>query len=89
MKKLPSGIKLWSYGVGDDSAWSVLSTAKHQTYIEIQGGPISDQSIKLEMQPKQTRWHVEYWFPADKELSIYDLKVPVVESEANQRNSII
>lgn len=77
-EKIASGIKLWSYGVGDDSAWSVLSTAKHQTYIEIQGGPISDQSIKLEMQPKQTRWHVEYWFPADKELSIYDLKVPVL-----------
>lgn len=77
-EKIASGIKLWSYGAGDDSAWSVLSTAKHQTYIEIQGGPISDQSIKLELQPKQTRWHVEYWFPADKELSIYDLKVPVL-----------
>ena len=35
----------------DDSAWAMLSTAKHQTYIEIQGGPIGDQSIKLEMQP--------------------------------------
>jgi len=73
-----SGIKLWSYGTADDSAWSVLSTAKHQTYIEIQGGPIGDQSIKLEMQPKQTRWHVEYWFPTDKEINIYDLKVPVL-----------
>jgi len=77
-EKIASGIKLWSYGVGDDSTWSVLSTAKHQTYIEIQGGPIGDQSIKLEMQPKQTRWHVEYWFPTDKQLSIYDLKVPVL-----------
>ncbi|MCU7548844.1 DUF5107 domain-containing protein [Chitinophagaceae bacterium LB-8] len=74
--KSAPGIKLWSYGVGDDSAWSVLSTAKHQTYIEIQGGPISDQSIKLEMQPKETKWHVEYWIPTDKELSIYSLKVP-------------
>jgi hypothetical protein len=77
-EKIADGIKLWSYGVGDDSAWSVLSTAKHQTYIEIQGGPIGDQSIKLEMQPKQTRWHVEYWFPTDKELNIYDLKTPVL-----------
>ena len=77
-EKIASGIKLWSYGTADDSAWSVLSTAKHQTYIEIQGGPIGDQSIKLEMQPKQTRWHVEYWFPTDKELNIYDLKVPVL-----------
>jgi hypothetical protein len=75
-EKIASGIKLWSYGLGDDSAWSVLSTAKHQTYIEIQGGPIGDQSIKLELQPKQIRWHVEYWFPTDKELNIYSLKVP-------------
>jgi Domain of unknown function (DUF5107)/BDI_1685-like, C-terminal domain len=74
--KIADGIKLWSYGVGDDSAWSVLSTARHQRYIEIQGGPIGDQSIKLEMQPKQTRWHVEYWFPTERELSIYELKLP-------------
>lgn len=30
------GIKLWSYG--RDSAWATLSTAKNQTYAEIQGG---------------------------------------------------
>jgi hypothetical protein len=75
-EKIADGIKLWSYGTGDDSAWSTLSTARHQTYIEIQGGPIGDQSIKLELQPKQTRWHVEYWMPTDKELDIYSLKVP-------------
>jgi len=75
-EKIADGIKLWSYGVGDDSAWSVLSTARHQTYIEIQGGPIGDQSIKLELQPNQTRWHIEYWIPTDKELNIYSLKVP-------------
>ena len=78
-EKIASGIKLWSYGRGEDSAWSVLSTAKHQTYLEIQGGPIGDQSIKLEMLPKQTRWHVEYWYPSDKELSIYSLKVPSIQ----------
>lgn len=77
-EKIADGIKLWSYGVGGDSAWSTLSTATHQTYIEIQGGPIGDQSIKLELQPKQKRWHVEYWIPADKELDIYSLKVPNV-----------
>lgn len=77
--KIATGIKLWSYGVGDDSAWSTLSTAKHEAYIEIQGGPIGDQSIKLEMQPKQTRWHIEYWFPTVKELDIYTLKLPEVQ----------
>jgi hypothetical protein len=77
-EKIASGIKLWSYGTGEDSSWSVLSTAKHQTYIEIQGGPIGDQSIKLEMTPKQTRWHVEYWFPTDREMDIHSLKLPAV-----------
>jgi hypothetical protein len=74
--KIASGIKLWSYGRGADSNWSTLSTARHQTYLEIQGGPIGDQSIKLEMQPKQKRWHVEYWIPTNKELDIYSLRVP-------------
>ena len=77
-EKIAPGIKLWSYGLGDDSAWSVLSTAKHQKYIEMQGGPISDQSIKLELYPNQTIWHVEYWIPSDKPLNIYSLKVPSV-----------
>jgi hypothetical protein len=77
-EKIAGGIKLWSYGFGDDSAWSVLSTAKHQSYIEIQGGPLGDQSIKAELQPKEKKWHVEYWFPTDKPLDIYSLKVPSV-----------
>ena len=47
--------------------------------MEIQGGPIGDQSIKLEMLPKQTRWHVEYWYPTDRELSIYSLTLPVLQ----------
>ena len=77
-ENIAGGIKLWSYGAGQDSSWSLLSTAKHQRYSEIQGGPIGDQSIKLEMKPGDTRWHVEYWIPTDKELDIYELKVPQV-----------
>ena len=82
--KIASGIKLWSYGVADDSAWSLVSTAKHQSYIEIQGGPIGDQSIKLEMQPRQTRWHVEYWYPTDKQLNIYTLRLPAISLRATK-----
>ena len=78
-------MELWE----DDSAWSLLSTAKNQRYMEIQGGPIGDQSIKLEMQPKQIRWHVEYWFPADKKLNIYGLKVPVVNLRPTADDPII
>ncbi|WP_426671881.1 DUF5107 domain-containing protein [Mucilaginibacter sp. McL0603] len=72
------GIKLWSYGVAADTSWAMLSTAKRQQYIELQGGPIRDQSIKLELKPGEHRWHAEYWIPADKELDISQLKVPSV-----------
>lgn len=75
-EKITPGIKLWSYGRGDDSTWAVLSTARQQTYIEIQGGPIGDQSIKLELKPGETRWHEEFWIPTDKALDIYSLKKP-------------
>jgi len=72
------GMKLWSYGVGKDRAWATLSTAKGDPYVEIQGGPIADQSIKLELQPKKTRWHVEFWIASNKALNIHALKVPDV-----------
>jgi hypothetical protein len=75
-QRLSPGIKLWSYGVGDDSSWSVLSTAAHQTYLEIQGGPLGDQSIKAELQPHEKKWHTEFWIPTSKPLDIYTLKTP-------------
>lgn len=82
---IASGVKLWSYGMGEDSAWSVLSTSKHQKYIEIQGGPIGDQSIKLEMLPGRSRSHTEYWYPTDQAMDIYSLALPnpVLRPEKN------
>jgi hypothetical protein len=73
------GMKLWSYGRGADSTWATLSTASHAPYIEMQGGPIGDQSIKLELQPKETRWHTEFWIPTDQQMDIYALRVPSVK----------
>jgi hypothetical protein len=73
------GIKLWSYGVRDDVEWSVLSTARSQSYIEIQGGPIGDQSVKRALQPNERTWHTEYWYPSDKALDIHALSLPQVD----------
>lgn len=75
-EEISPGIKLWSYGTGSDSVWSLLSTARHEPYIEIQGGPLGDQSIKAELQPGEFKWHAEYWFPTETPLDIYSLKVP-------------
>src|SRR5262249_29312237 len=66
--RIAPGMKLWSYGVGNDRTWATLSTASLQPYVEIQGGPIADQSIKLELRANETRWHIEYWIPTDKPL---------------------
>lgn len=73
------GMKLWSYGKGADSTWATLSTARHAPYIEMQGGPIGDQSIKLEMKPKEKRSHTEYWIPTGQPMNIYNLKVPSIQ----------
>ncbi len=72
------GMKLWSYGVGEDRSWATLSTASEQAYVEIQGGPIRDQSVKLELAPGEVKSHVEYWMPSDHALEIYSLKLPKI-----------
>ena len=71
------GMKLWSYG-RKDKEWSILSTNQKQTYAELQGGPISDQSIKLELQPGEYRSHTEFWIPTNKKMDIYKITVPEV-----------
>ena len=72
------GMKLWSYGVGKDRVWATLSSARDAPYVEIQGGPMRDQSIKLELQPQEARSHVEFWIPSDTARDIYALHVPDV-----------
>jgi len=69
------GMKLWSYGIGADREWGTLGGA---AYIEIQGGPIRDQSMKLELGSGARHVHVEYWLPTDRALDIYQMKVPQV-----------
>jgi hypothetical protein len=75
-ERVAPGMKLWSYGVGADRAWAMLSTAARQPYLEIQGGPIADQSIKLELQPGETRTHTEFWIPTDKPIDIHTIETP-------------
>jgi len=78
-QQVSPGMKLWSYGVGKDRAWATLSSARDEPYAEIQGGPIRDQATKLELGPRETRSHVEFWIPSDHPLDIHALKVPHVE----------
>ena len=62
-KEQVPGMKLWSYGMGRDLGWSYLSSATKQSYLEIQAGPISDQSIKYQLGPGEEQCHTEFWIP--------------------------
>lgn len=73
---LAPGIKFWTYGIGRHEVWSRASSPAGEQYLEIQGGPLIDQSIKDRLQPDQTHWHQEYWFPTDAPQDIHALKVP-------------
>ena len=70
------GIKLWSYGTGRDVEWSYLSSLSRHSYVEIQAGPIKDQSIKHQLQPGEVHHHIEYWFPTCVPLDIKNLSTP-------------
>lgn len=70
------GIKLWSYGTGRDKEWSYLSSLSKQSYLEIQAGPIADQSIKHQLSPGQKHSHTEYWIPSCKPMNIRSISIP-------------
>lgn len=72
------GIKLWSDGVGRDEAWVSQYTLGGEQCLEIQAGPLIDQSVKDMLQPGQKRHHVEYWIPSPTRLDIRQLVRPHV-----------
>ncbi len=72
------GIKLWSYGTDRDKEWSYLSSLNKQPFLEIQAGPIVDQSIKNELGIGETLWRTEFWIPSDQPLNIEEIDLPKV-----------
>jgi hypothetical protein len=73
------GIKLWTYGHGADERWGQAASLSGETYIEIQGGPQADQSIKDTLAPGERRHHVEFWFPTAAPLELDELRLPTPE----------
>lgn len=70
------GIKLWSDGVGPDEAWVSQWTIDGQQCLEIQAGPLRDQSIKALLQPGEQQSHVEFWWPTEQPLDIHKIPLP-------------
>jgi hypothetical protein len=70
------GIKLWSDGIGRDEAWVSQYTLNGEQCLEIQGGPLDDQSLKDMLQTGQLRHHVEFWIPSGTPLDIRKITLP-------------
>lgn len=73
------GIKLWVYGTGKHEKWAHLSAIERRSYVEIQAGPIKDQSIMYSLQPNERHLHTEFWIPSSQCLEINEITTPSVE----------
>ena len=70
------GIKLWSDGIGRDERWVSQYTLDGQQCLEIQAGPLVDQSVKEVLQPGQLRHYIEFWIPSETPRDIRAIPLP-------------
>jgi hypothetical protein len=70
------GMKLWMYGIGPHEEWAHLSSARRESYAEIQAGPMLEQSENNQLQPGERHSHTQYWIPSSEPLDIRDLMLP-------------
>ena len=73
---LTPGIKLWTDGAGSHQDWVSQYTLDREQCLEIQAGPLVDQSAKALLQPHQQCHHVEFWIPSDRPLNISAIPLP-------------
>ena len=78
------GIKLWSDGIGRDERWVSQYTLDSKQCLEIQAGPLIDQSMKDTLGPGQQHQHVEFWIPSDRRLAIREIALPAPALRAVQ-----
>jgi hypothetical protein len=70
------GMKLWSDGIGRDEPWVSQYTLDGEQCLEIQAGPLVDQSLKGELGPGQKRHHTEFWIPSSTPRDIRKICLP-------------
>lgn len=76
------GMKLWSDGIGRDEAWVSQYTLNGEQCLEIQGGPLADQSVQDILQPGQLRHHIEFWIPCSTPRDIRKIPLPRIRMRA-------
>jgi hypothetical protein len=70
------GMKLWSDGIGRDETWVSQYTLDGTQCLEIQAGPLVDQSVKAMLEPGQRHEHVEFWIATRCRLEIRTIALP-------------
>jgi hypothetical protein len=70
------GIKLWLYGVGRHEEWAHQTAAQKESYVEIQAGPLLEQSVNKMLSPGERHMHTEFWIPASEPMNIRELELP-------------
>jgi len=79
------GMKLWSDGIGRDEAWVNQYTLNNEQCLEIQAGPLVDQSVKDLLRPGQLRHHVEFWIASHTARDIWEIPLPQPRMRALDR----
>ena len=64
--------------MGKHEPWAARYTLDGSQGLEIQAGPLVDQSVKVLLEPGQSRHHVEFWIPSDRPRDIRALVAPDV-----------
>jgi hypothetical protein len=70
------GMKLWSDGTGRDEEWVSQYTLDGAQGLEVQAGPLVDQSVKATLRPGQLREQVEFWIPSVQRRNIRTIALP-------------
>lgn len=70
------GIKLWSDGIGRDEEWVAQYTLDGSQCLEIQAGPLIDQSITSTLPPSAMHHRTEFWIPAAEPRCIRQIRIP-------------
>ena len=81
------GMKLWSDGVGEHEPWvSQYMTDAREQLLEVQAGPLPDQSVKDVLEPGAERRHSELWWPAAERLDLEALAVAAAREAERERS---
>lgn len=70
------GKKLWTYGYGKHRPWGQATTAGSLSYVEIESGPLQDQSEKPLFPSGAERAYEEYWIPVHSRTACDQLEWP-------------